>query len=1659
VIGLIVREHHDTRRRMQIRVLGHLEASVDDRPVALGGAKQRAVLAMLGLEANRTVTSDRLIEGLWGEEPPRSAAKMVQNYVWRLRRVLAGDGGAEILTHGRGYELRIDRELVDVCRFERLVSEAARSAAAGEPGGAAREALALFRGDPLTDVADEPFASAEIRRLEELRLRAAELAIDADLSAGRHQEVAGEIDALLAENPLRERLHAQRMLALYRCGRQAEALEAYRHARGTLVEEIGIEPTPELRRLHDAILRQDPSLDVEPAVAELPRELDAAAAPPLIGRAGELRRMRARWQRAAAGGGALMTLVGAYGMGKTRMAAEIAADAHREEAAVLYAAGTGPPEAAIAAMARTRDARRPMLLVLDDADRAPSDVRSALRELAHALVSLPVLVLATGQEAAALARLEPHDSITLDPLDADAVRTIAGFYAPAGGGDAVPVETLLATSRGVARRVHEAASEWARREATRRVDVVADRAAAGRSEARALEVELAGSVVELQSARERAGLVARGSEDADGPVVCPYKGLATFDSEDAEYFFGRERLVAELVARLVGAPLLAVVGPSGSGKSSVLRAGLLPALAGGVLPGSDDWAQALIRPGEHPMRELRRTTRRLAREWRSVLAVDQFEELFTACQDEEERAEFVAALVRAARDRSGDCVVVLAVRADFYGRCAAYPELSRLLGANHVLVGPMSRDELQRAIERPAQRVGLSVEPELVDALLTDVEGQPGALPLLSTALLELWRQRDRRRLRLAAYARSGGVQGAVARLAEDAFVRLDPLQQAVARTLLLRLADEEESGAIVRRRIGLAELEAEGDTEVAGVVAGLTDRRLLTVSDGAVEVAHEALLREWPRLRAWLDEDVQGRRLHRQLSDAARAWDADARDPDGLYRGARLASALDWAAEHEPELNATERAFLDDSRSASGRAQRRLRVVLAGVAALLVLAVIAGAVALDQRGNARAGATAADAQRLGAQALVADDLDRGLLLARQGVALNDSVQTRGNLLAALLKSPAAIGVLRGDGDRLRSLDLSPDERTLAVIDNDGTLSFVDTRTRRPAARPQTVSGLTALPEGVASDALRFSSDASLLAVGGDQPVVMDARTHRVLVRLRNTENQVIYRLRFSPDGRTLFTAVTNDPEGSTTIERFDARSGRPLGAERYVNRRLAPVTLLVTRDGRRLVTSFEDGPTVIRDARTLRPLKHLPDGADQAALSRDDRTLLLGGRDGSVRFLDLVTRKVRTASGRHGGAVVRATFSADGRTAVTAGDDDRVIVWNVERAAAGETLQGHAGRITGMAISRDSQTLYTAALDGKVLVWDLAGAHRLGRPFEIGRGTQRDPLVPPTRALPSHAVSPDGRDLAVGQRDGTVSLIDARTLQPRSSFRAVPKGPVQSLAYVPGGRLLVVGGDDGFLALVDPRRGALVKSLPGHRGTLLTTSFSADGRLMASASTPPGDTVLLWALPSGRRVGSPLLKSPVLDQVGDVSLSPDGRTLAVTHPGLGIEIVDVATRRHRASLPQTKTVVFVVRFTPDGRFLVGGSYKGWARLWSTKTWRPVSRVLAGHTGEVLWQSTSADSRTLATGGTDGTIRLFDLRTQRALGAPLPGVPNRPVAPQFTPDGAHLFAITDAGRAYRWDVRPSSWARHACAVAGRTLTRAEWSDALPERDYAPACTR
>jgi len=443
----------------------------------------------------------------------------------------------------------------------------------------------------------------------------------------------------------------------------------------------------------------------------------------------------------------------------------------------------------------------------------------------------------------------------------------------------------------------------------------------------------------------------------------PFKGLQYFDVADADLFAGRERLTAQLVGRLRGCRFLAVVGASGSGKSSVVRAGLIPALNRGVslvdnvLPpeGSIYWPVHIITPGVHPLKELAAS---LARDSESVsaiatlmqdlacdvhsldlavsrhlkwlgggnrllLVVDQFEELFTACKDAVERKAFVDNLLHAAApETEGATIVMIALRADFYAHCAQLADLREALAQSQVYIGPMNITELRQAIEEPARRHGWDFEPGLVDLLLRDVGDEPGALPLLSHALLETWKRRRGRTLTFAGYADTGGVRGAVAKTAETVFAQLKPEQQIIVRKIFLRLTDLGEGTQDTRRCVALTELapRPEDAPAIEAVLKTLADARLITIGEGAAEVAHEALIREWPTLRKWLDEDREGLRLHRQLAKDAQGWQRLRLDEGALYRGARLAQALEWAENHPGELVTLEREFLVASRELAER-------------------------------------------------------------------------------------------------------------------------------------------------------------------------------------------------------------------------------------------------------------------------------------------------------------------------------------------------------------------------------------------------------------------------------------------------------------------------------------------------------------------------------------------------------------------------------------------------------------------------------------------------------------------------------------------------------------------------------------------------------------------
>ena len=1406
---------------------------------------------------------------------------------------------------------------------------------------------------------------------------------------------------------------------------------------------------------------------------------------------------------------------GQPGIGKTRLVAELAAEVQHQGAAVLYTGGGEVTETALATVAEAATGHRPTLLVLDYAEDAPPPVLEAAAALAREPEgrALMVCVLHHDEEGppgfAALLESGAAERLGLDRLTDQAVAEIAELY-PHAEGIPMPLATLVASSDGVPLRIHRVAGEWARAEVADRLVASAHQAADERTGLRAAESSLAGNVVDLQAAAERIqSYVAEEPADGLTPTVCPFRGLAPFDAAHAEYFFGRERLVAELVARLVGSTLLAVVGPSGSGKSSAVRAGLLPALADGVVPGSETWRRAVMRPGERPLAELSRTLARAVPEaggedaapWiadaldrlepgeRLVLLIDQFEEAFVACRDRAEREAFFDALVEGAGEPDERLVVVLAIRGDFYARCAEHAELSTLVSANQLLVGPMRRDELRRAIELPSRRAGLRIEPRLVSALVGDVAGEPGGLPLLSAALVELWQRRDGRTLRRRVYEQTGGVKGAVARLAEDAYQRLSEAERLRARAMLLRLSGaEEEAEAFVRRRVSLDELELDRDEGAARALAVLTEARLLTVDEGAVEVAHEALLREWPRLRDWLAEDAEGRHLHQHLIAAAAEWQGSGRDPAELYRGARLVAALDWATEHDPELNELERAFLDESRAASEReakrqrrAVRRLRTLLAGVGVLLAAAIVAGVIAISERQGARDAGTVADARRLSAQALSDERLDQALRLATAGVALDDSVATRFSLLSTLFRSPEAIRVLSPTGEGLVALALSPDGETLAAGDADGTVTLFDTDTYEVVGEHQAPGTAYVIAFDPQGNSLAVAEDSS--ATGTLQ--ILDAATGRVRSSTSLAAGQgfanfgmVIY----APDGRSLFVPYSRGH--SFFMRRYDARRGTPLGTPVRVSPIPDGTVPLMTPDGRLLVLADRGGrglpprdqldqaDAVVKaiDAVTLRVIRRYPVGGGGTAVSPDGRTLAIGAPDGGLRLLDLASGRVRTLTGRQDQRLEPMAFSPDGRTLSTAEDGGNVILWDVDEGIPTETLAGRALGAERQAFSPDGRTLYTAGNDGRVIVWDVAGNRRLGRPFPRGLGGwERGHKNPPAFAL-----SPDGRTVAFARLDGRVELIDAETLRRTASFEAVPGRAGAAIDYSADGRRLAVAGEGGGVGVWDAESGeqlgALLRAPRGPRAvnsrTVEALAFGQDD-LLAAAQV--GGAVRIWDV--GRRE---LLRPPLrlYPSVRGLAFSPDGSQLAIPFGAFsdegpnGVEILDVASGDRVARL-STDGEVQSVAFSPDGGLLAGGKVGGGALLWASDGWGRVGRALARQNASTLEVEFSPDGHTLATSDSDHSAALWDVASQEPIGPPLPAATEpgsaAPVTARFTPDGARLFVLSNPessrlGPATRWEVDPELWLQRACAVAGGDLSPEQWEEVVPEQDYRPVCS-
>ena len=1676
---------------MRFGVLGPLEVRADGEQIAIRGIKERRLLGLLLSRANSVVPVDSIFEALWGTEPPPSAAKSVQVYAVRVRKMLEPNGrpaeGSLVSRRGAGYMLCTAHDQVDALRFADLIGRAREAAGAADLAAQVlREALGLWRGSAYADFQDTLFGAAEAARLEEMRLAAVEARIDADLALGGHAAVIAELEGLVREHPLRERLWAQLMIAFYRGGRQSDALLAFRRARGGLVEEIGVEPGPELQALETAVLAHDPGLAAPDPRSLGPPELPAGLrgiGPAFIGRDAALACLCGFWADAERGRGGVVLVSGPARSGRTRLAAELAHHAHGRGAAVQVVGDHSGPEggqALPAALVRSA-AGRPVLLVLDDVDHSGPAAVALLEAAAQAAPRLRLLVVATCGPERTDARWHAVEGaagrgrrLVLPPLDAADAALIVERYL---GSRAEPdvVRDIVAHGAGLPGRLHELAAAWVEADAAQRVAGAVGQAPAARQALSAVRATAREGLLDLYRARqERAAQAGVGAPEGEG-VLCPYKGLARFEKQDAAIFHGREGLVATLIARLADTPLVAVAGPSGAGKSSLVRAGLLPALAAGALPGSGKWPQHVLSPGAAPRRELAPVLHgRQGPAPGAVVVVDQFEELFTACGDEGERAGFVAELLGLLEPGSAPARVILAVRADFLGSCAQYQELASRVADGAVLVGPMSDDEVRRAVEGPARYAGLEVEPDLLDAVVGDVRGRPGGLPLLSTALLDTWERRRGRALTHAGYLAAGGVSGALARLADSAYARLAPAEQEAARRILVRLADTGEAGRPVRRRVPLAEVAAPGDKAARRALDVLVGRRLLTAGDDTVEVAHEALLSHWPRLARWLEEDEQGRALRRHLAPAAREWAQSGRPDAELYRGARLASALDWAGGHAGDLNAIEEEFLAASRGAAdrelreqreradreararaqeaqarareARAGRRLRVVLAGVMALLLFSAVAGALAVQQRGQARAAQRSAEAaqrsaeaRRLGARALIEPDLDRSLLLAAAAVRTDPLLETEGDLFTALQRSPHALRQVRTGGDGLLGVAVSPDGHTLATSDENGTLMFWDTRTMRRIGNPVQIGGR--------SGGIAFSPDGRRVAVltvntstsdFGLEVVVWDL-ARRSLWRhlpLPGNSDASGASLTWTRDGRAVAVESGIGPVlfydvATVTQTRSVGVPGAGSGG---------PVDVYAAGDDI-LAIAESTRHAILVDPKTAHIVRRitLPVAADsRVAVSRDGHTLAVSGNNGAVFFEDLRTGQVRNGTGEHAGGAANMVLSPNGQTAASLHPGGAVTIWDVRTGQPRLTLAGHSGPVTDGAFTPDGRTLYTASLDTSVIAWDITGS----RSFGVTRpSTAQGPFSTGNLGTPYAGWSADRRRAVIGFQTGLIATIDTATGTRTTRDRPV-KG-LEDLALSPDGHYAYLSSAGPLIRRWNATTGQVDKtSTLGDHSPKAVLGVSPDGRRLVACDSPSGIRAACYFADAGtlERVGHDINLG---FGPGTAAFSPDGRLVALGNPiDQGFSVLTVPNGRVTWA-KSWLAGVRVIGFSPDGHRLVVASAHGQMATFDVASGRLLAGPVVAQSGPVLTASFAPDGRTILTSGTDGIIRLWEAAHLRPVAEPLHLLPDEGVFAAYTPDGKEVLGLDSTGRVTVWPATVAAWLGRACSIARRDFTPQE----------------
>ncbi|MEV0196165.1 AAA family ATPase [Nonomuraea sp. NPDC050691] len=1205
--------------------------------------------------------------------------------------------------------------------------------------------------------------------------------------------------------------------------------------------------------------------------------------------------------------------------------------------------------------------------------------------------------------------------------------------------------------------------------------------------------------------------------------VCPYQGLAPFESDKSELFFGRRRAVRDLLERLAPrlrerGSILLVSGASGVGKSSLLRAGLMPALADGtpLLPGSRNWPRLLVTPTVEPFGALaeawaqayggsaeeagerlrprpeetgegaqERVGKAGPPDGRFVLVVDQFEELFTLVADERERQAFVQTL----HDLAGaGAAVIIGVRADYWDRCAAYPQLAEAIQDGQVIVEPMTEPDLRLAITGPAAAVGLELEPGLVDIILLELRAgadqagggfEAASLPLLSQALLNTWERREDGKLTIRGYEDSGQVRASVQRTADEVLDRLSPDDRKATLRIFRRMTLIASGGRMVRRSATWAELHAAAaaDSEqrkarVGELLSAFAGLRLITLHENRAEIAHDALLTAWPTLRQWLEPDLTAHAVYDRLVEDAGQWAENHRDPAFLYRGARLLAVQDsrprWDRDPGsfPPPGPVVNRFVAASVGAARRAGRRRAFVMAGLATLSVLALLAAGIAVNAANNADQQRLLAVqerqlavSRRLAMESEVTDDPVTSALLAVTAWRLAETPETRRRLLDVAARADR--GILSAHNNSIDQLLFSPTGSIIATGSN-GTVRLWDSATRRQLGDPIVHDGLCVFGFGTA-----FSPNGKVLATACFHEVVFwDVVTRRPLGRPMDVVDGV-GAMAFSPDGRTLATATA-----SGTVRLWDTvgrrQAGAAIGRADHESVRDSIAQVAFSPDGRRLISAGADDTVRVWDLATRRQIgKALtghagdisgmslsPDGGTLATFSIADRT---------ARLWDLTTHKqiggVLQGAGSDLGFYAVA-FSPDGTRLATGGRDGYTRLWDTaSRRQVGDPLTNRRFWNQRLAFSPDGRTLAAADVDGQVRLWDPTAHRQLGAAMP---GTYDVAFSPGGKTLaasdPVVAMGTDRKDSAVRFFDVATRRESGPRLRPEDD--PVPRewAGVRATRFSRDGRTLTTAGTDGAIRRWD----AVTRRQIGRADRLSSSGeLSADGGLSAFwVRTGNDGSVAIWDVAGRREAGPRIVVEGHTSFVPAKAFSPDGSILALAGSDQTVRLFDVATRRQIGEPLQGAATDqhSALAFSGNGKLLATTAADGTVRLWDVASRRQNGAILTGHTNSVSAMAFSPDGRTLATGSGDRTVRLWDVPTLRQIGPALTGHTETVADVAFSPDGATLATASADLTLRLWNVAaPADPAAAVCAQAGRSFTRGEWRRYVEGEEFREVC--